>query len=630
MILAGKRLLITGVITKDSIGFHAAERAQRQGATVLLTSFGRVRRMTERAAQRLPEPVEVLELDVNSESDLAALSSNLEERWGAVDGVLHAIAYAPEDALGGRFMTAPAASAGQAFQTSAFSLKALAAAVLPLMSAGGSIVGLDFDAAVAWPSLRLDGGRQGGARIGIPVPCPRPRAQRDQGQPGLGGALGHRRRPRNPRLREPRRAVARAGAAGLGHQRSRTRRGCDLLSASPISPGGSAARSCTSTAGSTRSARRGISLRAERLAPGAVGVSGVSPPTGHAPRTLQRMERWLTSERNVRICAVLGAVAIAFSSILVRLSHASPSTAAIFRCVYALPLLWLIATREDRRLGPRPWRQRVPAIASGVFFAADLLLWHRSIADVGAGLATVLANIQVVLVPLVAWAILSERPARQVLAALPVSLLGVLLISGALEQGAYGRDPTRGTLFGLGAGIAYVGFLLLLRRGRSGSAAPGGTPVRRHGDRCRAVRGCRADRSATPGSSPRGPAPAWLITLALTSQVLGWLLITSSLPRLPAALTSLLLTVQPVGSVALGAVIFAEAPSSLQLIGVALVLAALLGATRSRGSMQITAAGATPQADQAMAGASGSRSRAARMSSSENSGSSSSPARNAS
>jgi enoyl-[acyl-carrier protein] reductase I len=151
VILTGKRLLITGVITKDSIGFHAAEQAQRQGATVLLTSFGRVRRMTERAAQRLPEPVEVLELDVNSESDLAALSSNLKERWGAVDGVLHAIAYAPEDALGGRFMTAPAASAGQAFQTSAFSLKALAAAVLPLMSEGGSIVGLDFDAAVAWP-----------------------------------------------------------------------------------------------------------------------------------------------------------------------------------------------------------------------------------------------------------------------------------------------------------------------------------------------------------------------------------------------------------------------------------------------------------------------------------------------
>jgi enoyl-[acyl-carrier protein] reductase I len=151
VILAGKRLLITGVLTKDSIAFHAAERAQRDGATVLLTSFGRMRRLTERAAGRLPEPVDVLELDVNSPDDLAALTAELRERWEALDGVLHAIAFAPEDSLGGRFMTAPADSALEAFRTSAFSLKALAAAVEPLMSSGGSIVGLDFDASVAWP-----------------------------------------------------------------------------------------------------------------------------------------------------------------------------------------------------------------------------------------------------------------------------------------------------------------------------------------------------------------------------------------------------------------------------------------------------------------------------------------------
>jgi enoyl-[acyl-carrier protein] reductase I len=151
VILAGKRLLITGVLTKDSIAFHAAERAQREGATVLLTSFGRVRRLTERAAGRLPEPVDVLELDVNSSDDLAALRTELGERWESVDGVLHAIAFAPEDALGGRFMTAPAESALAAFRTSAFSLKELAAAVEPLMVNGGSIVGLDFDATVAWP-----------------------------------------------------------------------------------------------------------------------------------------------------------------------------------------------------------------------------------------------------------------------------------------------------------------------------------------------------------------------------------------------------------------------------------------------------------------------------------------------
>jgi enoyl ACP reductase len=151
VLLDGKRLLITGVITKDSIAFHAAARAQEEGAEVLLTSFGRVRRLTERAAQRLPTPVDVLELDVNSDDDLGALTEELRSRWGRVDGVLHAIAFAPEDALGGKFMTAPAESAAAAFQTSAFSLKSLSAAVLPLMGPGGSIVGLDFDAQLAWP-----------------------------------------------------------------------------------------------------------------------------------------------------------------------------------------------------------------------------------------------------------------------------------------------------------------------------------------------------------------------------------------------------------------------------------------------------------------------------------------------
>jgi enoyl-[acyl-carrier protein] reductase I len=151
VILAGKRLLITGVITKDSIAFHVAEHAQREGASVVLTSFGRVRRMTERAAQRLPQPVDVLELDVDRADDLAALTDTLAERWGGVDGALHAIAFAPEDALGGRFMATPPESASAAFQTSAYSLKALSAALEPLMGRGASIVGLDFDASVAWP-----------------------------------------------------------------------------------------------------------------------------------------------------------------------------------------------------------------------------------------------------------------------------------------------------------------------------------------------------------------------------------------------------------------------------------------------------------------------------------------------
>jgi enoyl-[acyl-carrier protein] reductase I len=149
--LAGKRLLITGVLTKGSIAFTVAERAQQEGAEVLLTGFGRTRRMTERAAARLPDPPDVLELDVNNPEDFETLVAELKQRWGGVDGALHAIAFAPGDALGGNFMSAPPESAELAFRTSAYSFKALAEALLPLMDDGGSLVGLDFDATVAWP-----------------------------------------------------------------------------------------------------------------------------------------------------------------------------------------------------------------------------------------------------------------------------------------------------------------------------------------------------------------------------------------------------------------------------------------------------------------------------------------------
>jgi enoyl ACP reductase len=153
MLLEGKRFLITGVLTKGSIAYSVAERAQEEGAEIVLTGFGRTRRMTERAAARLPSPPDVLELDVNNPDDFAALAKELEGRWGAVDGALHAIAFAPGDALGGNFMSAPAESASVAFQTSAYSFKALAESLLPLLSSnkGGSLVGMDFDGSVAWP-----------------------------------------------------------------------------------------------------------------------------------------------------------------------------------------------------------------------------------------------------------------------------------------------------------------------------------------------------------------------------------------------------------------------------------------------------------------------------------------------
>jgi enoyl ACP reductase len=150
--LEGKKLLITGVVNRESIAYEVARQAQEAGAEVVLTSFGRVRRMTERAAAKLPQPPDVLELDVNNPDDLEAVADELRERWGRVDGVLHAIAFAPEDALGGNFLHTPTESAEAAFRTSAYSLKALAAALADLYpDEGAGVVGLDFDASVAWP-----------------------------------------------------------------------------------------------------------------------------------------------------------------------------------------------------------------------------------------------------------------------------------------------------------------------------------------------------------------------------------------------------------------------------------------------------------------------------------------------
>jgi enoyl-[acyl-carrier protein] reductase I len=153
--LDGRRILVTGVLDRHSIAFATARRAQELGAEVILTGFGRTKRITERSAAQLPRTPEVLELDVNSHEDVEQLRNSIGDRWGSLDGLLHAVAYAPPDALGGAFLDTPPESATTAYLTSAFSLKALVAGLLPLLEAaprGASVVGLDFDARVAWPS----------------------------------------------------------------------------------------------------------------------------------------------------------------------------------------------------------------------------------------------------------------------------------------------------------------------------------------------------------------------------------------------------------------------------------------------------------------------------------------------
>ncbi len=152
MLLEGKKLLITGVLTPASIAFSSARVAQEQGAEIVLTGFGRALALTERTARRLPNAPDVLELDANDGEQISALAEELGRRWGRLDGFLHAIAFAPADALGGNFLDTPWESAATALQTSAYSLKALAVGMLPLMrERGGAIVTLDFDASQAWP-----------------------------------------------------------------------------------------------------------------------------------------------------------------------------------------------------------------------------------------------------------------------------------------------------------------------------------------------------------------------------------------------------------------------------------------------------------------------------------------------
>jgi drug/metabolite transporter (DMT)-like permease len=259
----------------------------------------------------------------------------------------------------------------------------------------------------------------------------------------------------------------------------------------------------------------------------------------------------------------------------VKLADVEPATAAIFRCAYALPALALLAWLEDRRYGPRPVRGRWLAIPAGVFFAADLIFWHHAIQDVGAGLATVLGNLQVVVVPFAAWAVMQERVETRILAALPLVCSGVVLISGVLETGAYGDHPMRGVVYGILTGLTYAAFILVLRQAGSDLRRPAGplfdtTAV--------ATIACVVAGVAVGQADlvPSWPEHVWLMLLALSSQVLGWLLITASLPRLPAALTSVTLTIQPVGSVLLGVVLLGEDPSVLQLCGVALILGGLI------------------------------------------------------
>lgn len=289
------------------------------------------------------------------------------------------------------------------------------------------------------------------------------------------------------------------------------------------------------------------------------------------------------------LAGAAGAFCIAFSGILVRLADTAPSAAAVYRCAYAVPILALLAAGERRRHGPRPRRSRWLAVIAGLLFAVDLVLWHYAIEHVGAGLGTVLGNLQVVLVAFVAWAVLGERPHWRVLSALPLVLGGVVLISGLVGTGAYGADPVLGVVFGFGTALAYAGFLLVLRAGNTDLRRPAGPLFEATATAAVAAAGAAFVLGDAAALVPSWPAHGWLAVLALSSQVLGWLLISVSLPRLDAAITSMLLMLQPVVAVGLAMVLLGEDPSALQLMGAGVVLAGVVLATTGRRPAQTPA-----------------------------------------
>jgi drug/metabolite transporter (DMT)-like permease len=289
------------------------------------------------------------------------------------------------------------------------------------------------------------------------------------------------------------------------------------------------------------------------------------------------------ADRSPLMLAGLGAASISASAILIKLADTGAATAAFYRCFLALPLLVALAVAERRKRGPRQRAAHTRAFVAGLFLAVDLVLWNHAIAEVGAGVATVLGNLQVPFVVVAAWALFRERPDRRFLIVLPVVMAGVVLVSGMVGGDEAGGHPLAGIGYGLGTSLAYTAFLLILRRTSTGTPHVAG-PL------------AEATVGAALGSLLLGlafgglqlrigwPSFGWLLLLALSSQTLGWLLITSSLPRLPAAVSSLTLLLQPAASMLLAYIVLSERPSLIQIAGAAVVCSGVLAVSLSAAS----------------------------------------------
>ena len=276
----------------------------------------------------------------------------------------------------------------------------------------------------------------------------------------------------------------------------------------------------------------------------------------------------------------IGALCVSASAVLLGLADSTPATATIARSALALPVVAALAFFERRHNGGLGTGEYLSAAVCGVLFAGDMLWWTQSIPEVGAGLSTVLVNIQVAIVPLLAYLVDRERSGPRFLWSLPVILVGVLLAGGIFEDAVGGADPKWGTVHAVAAALCYSGFLFLLRRG-----GQDGRPLQMYAvvlasSTVVAVAVGSASRSLD--ISPGWPTAGWLIVVTVTGQLLGWLLVAFCTPRLPSDVGSALLLLTPLGAVVLGSWILAERPSALQLAGCALVLVASYAGTARR------------------------------------------------
>ncbi|WP_253853050.1 DMT family transporter [Prauserella alba] len=298
-------------------------------------------------------------------------------------------------------------------------------------------------------------------------------------------------------------------------------------------------------------------------------VAPAASATGPSPSPSGFLDRL-----DARLVAVAGALTIGTTSLFVALADASSTTVTFFRCLLAVPLLVLLGLRAGAR-----WRFHRRHALAGLFLGLDMVLWSESIGAVGAGAATVMVNIQVVLVPLACLVLFRERVRAAFWVAVPPALGGVALAAGIGDADAFGDAPVYGAVTGLLAGVAYAGYLLVLRRAdEPGSQITMLTTVNGAGALVALAAGLvTGTLDVTPSPSSFG----WIAVLAVTGQILGWMLIGSAIRRLPGALGATLLLVQPVAAVALAVVFLGETPSSLQLLGCGLVVAAVAVVTRT-------------------------------------------------